>query len=232
MIDETYGPVAPPRFYAAGATLSDEEKQQRKKEYWRRLANLAAARQRDKLKPRLQDEFIATPDRLMKAGNDIEDIVIDSVVTLRMLDGHPLSKLLSRKKIIADQYNAGMRYFKDAYEGGLVPSGVCDTTKERVDCQGAPEMTDRKLGARTRFEHALRILDADKSHILSDVVISEMPLTIYADRFRRFPQKRERDAVALVLLCAALDQLDRHYYPPRRSNMNSAHQNDYRPEIQ
>lgn len=228
----TYGPVVPPRFYAAGGTLSAEEKHERLTGMQQRQANLAEAKQRDKLKPRLLDEFIATPDRLMKAGHDIEDIVIDSVATLRMLDGHPLSKLLSRKKIIADQYNAGMRYFKDAYEGGLVPSGVCDTTKERVDCQGAPEMTDRILGARTRFEHALKILDYDKAHILSDVVISEMPLSIYADRFRRFPQKRERDAVALVLLCAALDQLDRHYYPPRRSPMNSAHQNDYRPEIQ
>ncbi len=173
-----------------------------------------------------------TPERLARAGEDVEAFIAENNrPTLRMLDGSPLERLATRRKITGDQYHAGCRYFADAYGGGLLASGVIDLSAERVDCQTAPELTDHRLAAQTRFAHAHKALDRDKAHVLSDVVLSEMPISVYADRFREFLQKRERLAVALNLLRAALTQLDLHYNPPRRTTMQTAHQPDYRGTI-
>jgi len=50
-----------------------------------------------------------------------------------------------------------------------------------------------------------------------------MPIAVYAERFHRFPQARERRAIALQRLRDALDQLDEHYYPPRRDGVRAVH---------
>ena len=182
-----------------------------------------------------------TPERLAKAGEDVDVFEYDTSLhfkTIRMLDGSPIERLASigqrtpAKGITGDQYQAGCRYFGDAYMAGLIPSGVVDTTKERVDGGGHKDMADAVLAAQTRHNRTIKALDHDAYRILEDVVLMECPLTVYADRFREFRQPRERRAIALHLLRKALDQLDAHYYPPRNRRTHSAMAEGARPVIQ
>lgn len=170
-----------------------------------------------------------TPERLAKAGRAVEPVESETgFETIRMLDGSPLERLATlgkktpRKGITGDQYHAGCRYYADAYQAGMFASGVLDLTAERVDGGQHKDISNQRLEALSRFNDALKILDRDFAHILSDVVLSEVPLNLYADRFRKYPQARERRAVALHMLRCALDRLDEHYYPPRRDTIRSS----------
>jgi hypothetical protein len=167
-----------------------------------------------------------TPERLAKAVGDdgeslVETISVGENVNWRALrlNDSPLGRLHFRKKpaITGDQYVAGWRYYADAYYGGFLSSGVVNPEKERVDGGTYKDVPDTVLAAQTRFRHAARVLDRDDSHILSDVVLSEMEIGIYADRFRQYALPRERRLVAIAFLCRALDKLDAHYSPPRRA---------------
>lgn len=165
-----------------------------------------------------------TPERLRMAGDDVEAFTPAEAAhfrTIRLVDRTPIDKLRKNEKITGDQYNAGCRYFSDWYKSGFSASGVIDPMRERVDCEGKHDIADVVLAAQTRFNHALKALDGDAKHILDDVVLSEVPLNIYADRYREFPQHRERRAVALTLLRKGLDQLARRYWPPRRDGIRS-----------
>lgn len=186
------------------------------------------------------DSIGPTPERLAKAGDAIEAAEArDSIHfdTIRLLDGSPLQflalagKRKPAKGITGDQFYAGCRYYEDAYRAGLLPSPVIDMTKDRVDGGGHHVMPDYMLAAQTRFNHALRCLDPDARDILSDVVLNEAPLTVYANQYRKFSQARERRAIALNLLRKALDQLVAHYYPPRRGGTVSSRVDGYRPGI-
>lgn len=167
-----------------------------------------------------------TPQRLARAGRAVEPVESETgYSTLRMLDGSPLEQLATvgkknpRKGITGDQYHAGARYFSDAYLAGMFASGVPDLTQERVDGGRHKDVSSAKLEAMSRYNAALKALDRLSAHILSDIVLTEMPLGVYADRFRQFPLARERRAIALQRLRDALDQLDEHYYPPRVSKI-------------
>jgi hypothetical protein len=181
------------------------------------------------------DEIIGpTPERLRMAGDDIEvfsPAEASHYRTIRLVDVTPIDRLRKHQDITADQYNAGCRYYSDWYKSGFAASGVIDPMRERVDCEGKHDLADAVLAAQTRFNHALKILDADAKHILDDVVLSEAPLRVYADRFREFRQYRERRAVALTLLRKALTQLANHYWPPRRDGIRSQGRPDMRPAI-
>lgn len=178
------------------------------------------------------DEYGPTPERLARAGRDVEPFIPErGRPTVRLLDGSPLEKLATRKEISGDQFHAGSRYYRDWYLAGFAASGVIDMSRERVDTSDTPDISNEALAAQTRYAHALKRLDGDSAHILSDVVLTEVPLNVYADRFREFPQPRERRAIALNLLRKALSQLDRHYNPPRRNQMTSAHEEGTRPII-
>ena len=80
-------------------------------------------------------------------------------VTIR-IDNSPLAILATRgqanprRGITGDQFHAGVRYYSDAYYCGLVASGTVDLTRLRVDCAGAPELSDIRLAAQTRFNRA------------------------------------------------------------------------------
>ncbi len=182
-----------------------------------------------------------TPERLAKAGDMVEEFTPADAQhhrAKRMLDGSPLDVLRHRGKknpakgITSDQYNAGFRFYSDWYQSGFAASGVIDLAKERVDCEGAHDVSERALAAQTRFNHAVRTLDYDAKHILDDVVLMETPLNIYSDRFREFAQHRERRAIALMLIRKGLDQLARHYWPPRRDGIRSQMEPGSRATIQ
>ena len=176
-----------------------------------------------------RDRYIGpTPERLAKAGRRIEPVASETgYETLRMLDGSTLEQLATlgkrnpRKGITGEQYHAGCRYYADAYQAGMFASGVLDMAAERVDGGQHKDITSQRLEALSRFNTALKALDRAAVEILSDVVLHEMPLARYAERFNRFPLARERRAIALQRLRDALDQLDEHYYPPRRDRIRS-----------
>lgn len=175
-----------------------------------------------------------TPERLSKAGDDIVQEVHENRVVLRMKDS-PLDRLAfgAKPKITGDQYNAGVRYYTDAYKAGMMPSGVIDPSKERVDGGQYKDIADAKIAAQTRFEHALRALSYVDVSVLDAMVIQEISLGEYAERFTRHKERRVRHGVALELLCHALDALDKHYNPPRRDRgIGGAHADGYRPSIQ
>jgi len=171
-----------------------------------------------------------TPERLAKAGRAVEPVESETgYETLRMLDGSPLEQLATigkrspRKGITGDQYHAGARYYADAYAAGMFASGVMDPAQERVDGGQHKDIAAYRLEALSRYNAALKALDRISAAILSDIVLHEMPIAVYAERFHRFPQARERRAIALQRLRDALDQLDEHYYPPRRDGVRAVH---------
>jgi len=181
-----------------------------------------------------------TPERLAKAGPDVEAFAPDENIhfqTIRLLDTSPLSKLAKigrkapEKGINGEQFGSGVRFYADAYYGRLLSTGVMDTTKERVDCSGFVAVADRVMAAQTRFNRAIKALDRDAKDVLSDIVLADMPLKVFANRYGEFQQPRERRAIALNLLRKALDQLTDHYYPPRNVRMSSSHVSGYRPQI-
>lgn len=183
-----------------------------------------------------------TRERLAKAEPDQVEIVSagenEHWQALRIHDS-PLAKLAiaaSRdpaKGITGEQFQAGLRFYSDAYLAGMVPGKAMDFTRMRVDCEGYKDIPDRKIAAQTRYNHALKALDRDKYDILSWVVVRETELNDYAaSEFPEFPQPRERRAIALKLLRSALSQLDEHYYPKRKSHgIVSAMAMDARPVI-
>jgi hypothetical protein len=179
-------------------------------------------------------EIRPTPERLAKAGDDVLEFISDTGRrSLRMKDS-PLDRLAfgNKPKITGPQYQAGLRFYEDAYMAGMMPSGVINPAKERVDGGNFMNMSDAKVAALTRFEHALRILPFEYFHIAESVVIHETPLAEYAERFRRHKERRTRAAVALEFLCKALDALDKHYSPPRGDRgIRSAINDGYRPII-
>lgn len=181
-----------------------------------------------------------TAERLARAGSAVEPVASETgfgFATVRLLDGSSLERLASlgrrapSRGITGDQYYAGCRYYADAYQAGLLGSGVVDATRDRVDGGAVTSVSAQRIEAQSRFALALKALDRVSVHILSDVVLSETPLTVYADRFRAFPQPRERRAIALQRLRDALDQLDAHYHPPRRGGIVAGHRDGYRPVI-
>ena len=183
-----------------------------------------------------KDRYIGpTPERLAKAGRQVEPVASETgFKTLRMLDGSVLEALATlgqkapRKGITGDQYYAGCRYYADHYLAGLQASGVIDPGRVVVDGGGRDEnREERRLSAMSRFNAALRAIDRYSRDILSDVVLRDMPLNEYAERFRSFPLARERRAIALQRLRDALDQLDAHYNLPRRERVRTAHAPDY-----
>ena len=180
-----------------------------------------------------------TPERLVKAGDAVEVFTPDENEHWKAIRIHdsPLAKLAIQKNkakgITGEQFQAGLRFYADAYAAGQIPSGAMDMTRIRVDCEGYKDIPARKIAAQTRYNRTLKALDSDKYHILSWVVLREVDLNTYAaTNYPQFRQHREQRAIALNLLRAALDQLDGLYYPKRKSAaMVSAMLDGARPQI-
>ncbi|MCB1470817.1 MAG: hypothetical protein KDK08_27500 [Rhizobiaceae bacterium] len=166
-----------------------------------------------------------TPERLSKAAAEVEIAVMDdsegSYRVFRLTDGSPLESLYSLNKrnqnrgISLIQYQAGCRYYADAYAAGIMASGAPDLEQERVDGGRHKDVSEYRLEAAQRYNAALRSVSRQSAEILQYAVLLEMPLTDWGDA-RRFPQARERRAIAIDRLTVALDELDRHYLSAAR----------------
>ena len=122
----------------------------------------------------------ATPERLAKAGADIEDFIADTGArTKRMLDGSVLDMLASRRSISGDQYAAGCRLYADWYHAGLASSGVIDPARVVVDGGQSAGANDRILDAAGRFKKALLAVGKVHSHPLVNIVLLAQRLEDY-----------------------------------------------------
>ena len=180
-----------------------------------------------------------TPERMRHAGEDFEIPTPDETIhfgAIRMLDGSPLCRLEARERrkpgrgITGDQYEAGSRYFADWYFAGLAASGVIDLARERVDGATYKDIPEYRIAAQTRFNRVCKMLSPVDRHVLDDVILSEVPLEVYADRYRHLSARRDRWIAALTTLRNALTALAIAYNRPRRSaGIVAAHTSDYRP---
>lgn len=177
------------------------------------------------------DPQTATPERLEKAGDEVEDFITDtSRRTKRMMDKSVLDLLLSRSELTGAQYHAGMRYqhdFETAYKG----IAALDTTKEAVD--GAQHLghTDNQLDAMSRWHKATRAVTVTHAHALKAILIYEVPMVEYGRRCFNYRDEKDARLAAKVALVRALDQLDIHYHGKRRGIYRKSHREDYRPGI-
>jgi hypothetical protein len=181
-----------------------------------------------------------TPERLKIAGDDIEEFTPAEAAhyrTIRMLDA-PLDKLrvaairYRKDGITADQYNAGCRYYATFYRAGLSNERAQDLSVERVDGGGFKDITETVLAARNAHNKTLKILDSDSLLVLSEVVIKGNDLNDFADARFRHCARRERRFLGRYLIRKALDQLVKHYWPPRRDGIVGQARPDARPTIQ
>ena len=177
-----------------------------------------------------------TPERLAKAGEDVDEFVSDTGRRGFRLKDSPIGRLAfgKRARISGDQYMAAERFYSDAYYSGLMPAGVIDPAKERVDGGQYKDISDFRIAAQVRFEHAIKVLPFQHYMIVEAIVIHEVPLAEYAERFRRWQRRRDRQIAALETLCQGLDVLVVHYNPRARpgASVRAAHADGYRPAIQ
>lgn len=177
-----------------------------------------------------------TPERLAMAGDAIETFIADTGRrTVRVLDGSVLDLLMSRGKINADHYTAGMQFYSDWYVGGLANSGVIDPAKERVDGGTHKPQADEQLSALWSFVRAVHAI----GHQLADPVISmvcfDETRASYCRRKYGQTQEQTANAVSTAVLLMGLAALVDHYRgpaPPTRQRTRASHvQPDWRPRI-
>ena len=180
-----------------------------------------------------------TPERLSKAGRNVDPITDEHgwALTVR-LDDSPIWYLYMQGQkrphlgITGIQFQAGSKYYENAYIAGILGAGAPDMGKDVVDCSPKIEVSERRLEALQRHNTSLKALTHYSRHILSDVGLSETPLITYAERFRTFPHPRERRAIALQTLRNALDELVNHYGMRLKPvGPSYGHVEDYKPVI-
>ena len=176
-----------------------------------------------------------TPERLAKAGRDVEAYSPDETLhhrAIRMLDGHVLERLASRGVISGDQYHAGTRFYADWYYSGLAASGVIDPGRVIVDGGQVMHESDLKLTAMTKWKRAVQGIGMIHCQVLTSCVLNEEDMATYGSR--RYGQKAPKLArlMTQAALIDALSALDLHYYGERTRRAHVAHADDYRPTVQ
>lgn len=175
-----------------------------------------------------------TPERLRRAGRDVEAFTPDESLhhhAIRMLDGHVLERLASRKVISGDLYHSGLRFYGDWYFAGLAASGVIDPERVIVDGGQPVHENDRRLAALTRWKRAVVAVGLIHCTVLTSVLLNEESLETYGRR--RYGHKARKLAVlaATTTLIDGLTALDHHYYGQRHIKTRTSHTDDYRPGI-
>lgn len=226
-------------YYALGRHLSPEERRARFYEMQERQILLDEAKRRNKPPASRPDVGLITPQREDHArGEDgktlIQEITLDESIHWKALrlDDAPLGRLLFRKKPLIEPFHlqCGERYYATAYYAGLLPTGTIDPAAIRVDGGKYKDISDRKIAAMTKHEHTIRRLSYGEIEILDAIVLREIPVPEYSERFVKFKERRVRQAITIDRLTMALDHLDRLYNPPRSDvGIGASHSSDFRP---
>lgn len=164
------------------------------------------------------DRIGPTPERLARAIEG-DDVLISEVEMgdgahkwrAMRLDDAPLGRLRDRKKIDREQFNAGEAFYGVAYYAGMMPSPVLDPSRDIVDGGQHKHMPDRLIAAKAKYERIIKGMAHPLWHITDAIVVQEMPLADYAERFQRVKERRARQAVALDRLCMGLDWLIEYF---------------------
>lgn len=181
-----------------------------------------------------------TPERLAKAGDDFEEVVtsiidangnVDEKLTLRLLDGSVLDRLLSRKSITTDQYIAGARFFLDYDKAQFSKSGVVDPTREHVDGGRSDLMSDQVLDAARRYRLAVQAVGLIHSTALIEIILLEHSLVDYGRKHHRKTDENSARIAGLADFSSGLKALDFYYYGKRDNPTRASHETDYRPKI-
>lgn len=163
------------------------------------------------------DALNATPERLRKAGNRYEDVIVEEdgrhFTRRRFMDGHILDWLLTHHDIDTNQAAAGDQFYGDWYASGLAVAGVVDPSREPVDGNPPRDFSDRVWAAKDRFTKAVKSIDWLHMHALNCVLIEEQSLESYGDdtQARWYSPGKNRTRAALNTFRNALDLLDAHY---------------------
>lgn len=183
--------------------------------------------------PRSRSETIGpTPERLRRAiGEDgkpaVSEVDLGENVNWKAfrLNDAPLGRLLHCKhpKITVDQFNAGESYHAVVYYTGMMASGVVDPSRVVVDGGQHKHIPDRLIAAKARYEIIIKRMPYELHHIVDAVVVQEIPLAEYAERFTRIKKRPTRQAVALDRLCMGLDWLVSHFDIGRKPVRMQAH---------
>lgn len=177
----------------------------------------------------------ATPERLRRAGDNIETFTPDENINhraIRLLDGHVLDFLRSRGTITGEEYVAGTRFYADWYYGGLSNSGVIDPGRVVVDGGQIDHTSERQMEALTNFNQAIKAIGKTNGEVLTDILIAEEKLEEWARRvLGRHKSDKHGRIAATACLRLALMALDIHYHGRRHVRTRSSHAPDYKPVI-
>lgn len=168
---------------------------------------------------RPQDQLGPTPERLARALDadgisNMQEVEFerDNVNwrAYRLADA-PLGRLLTRKRIDREQFNAGECYYGVVYYAGMMGAGPPPTDRIIVDGGRHKDIPERLIAAKARWELIVKRMDYPLLHICDAIIVQEIPLAEYAERFRRHTERRVRQGVALDRLIMGLDWLALHF---------------------
>ena len=120
---------------------------------------------------------VPTPERLAKAGSDIElgdDKHGKVIMTVR---DSPLEKVLARKKISKPQYDAGCKYRHHWHHAGLAAHYASLDPNRVFGAKGGGLLeTERQVHHYRQYQSAVQHVGKDNARILDWVCCEEKPL--------------------------------------------------------
>lgn len=133
----------------------------------------------------------------------------------------------------ADTLEAGERLARDFHRGQLSPRITASweprlAKRTKGQGNGAQDLSDTALAARTRFSRAADAMGPELSGVAIDVCCFEKGLEL-VERERQWPVRS-----AKLMLRTALLALSRHYAPPQPQRSRASHRwgtEDYRPNL-
>ena len=213
------------------ARLSDEQIADRRLEIEKLRDRIKAAKAADRLPPRKPDDDVATPERLAKAGDDVEDFVTDTGRKTKRVNA-VLDSLRAKRAITDDQYNAGNQIDADFHLAGRSGPGAIDPSRDVVDGGKKYDMADYRLDAEDRFKDAIKQLSQGHLECITNVVLLQIEtLADFGSRVHRYKDRKDASVAGASTLRDALSVLDFYYYGRRSTRTQSAHSPDYRPSI-
>jgi hypothetical protein len=171
-----------------------------------RHAHVRSSGKRGKEAPPVERRALPTPERLRRAGRDIER-GDSGQITMR---DSPLERAFARNAISAEQYSAGQKYRHHWYHAGLAGQlGSLDLNRVlAVDLGGYAGMakTENQLFHRQRYRESVQAAGKIGSHVLEWAVCREIPLEQVGQALG-WSNRAQARAAALERMKAALETL-------------------------
>lgn len=168
---------------------------------------------------------------MRQAGGAVSEYTTDTGrKTPRFEDCDILNHLASRGVISTDQQSCGVRYYRDWYESGLAASGVIDPGAVVVDGGNREPAVVHRMEALHNWAAAARGIGPVLSHPLVNMVLLDMPATVYAMQFLGQQDPKNARLASQTVLKISLDALVLHYLGPRRTRTRYLRGDDAVPE--